>query len=330
MMTQIIAPALLAGAASALLFASVVSGLGISVVLMCLAPLPVMIVAMGWSHRAGWFAALSGATLVCVALNPTLAALFFLFAGFPSWLLGTAALLGRPVAAADGAPPRIEWFPTGWLLLGAAVFGAAGLALPLIYIEGNQAALLQDLRTLADTLQHATDLPGAPSVPPEMSAIDPDLMVTVVLRTVLPLTAVLMSAALVFDLWIAARVVRISDRLQRPLPDLADVTLPPFAAALWVAALVAAFVVPDLPGIAGVLLASTLTTAFAVTGFALLHTLTRGNPNRLWILGGAYLAVGLLGLPLLVMAAMGIADTLFGLRGVIKPGGDTPPPVAKK
>ena len=41
-----------AGAATALLFASVASGSALSVLLFYLAPLPILIAAMGWSHWA--------------------------------------------------------------------------------------------------------------------------------------------------------------------------------------------------------------------------------------------------------------------------------------
>ena len=42
-----------AGAAAALLFASVASGALLSILLFYLAPLPLMIAALGWSHWAG-------------------------------------------------------------------------------------------------------------------------------------------------------------------------------------------------------------------------------------------------------------------------------------
>ena len=42
-----------AGAATALLFASVASGSPLSVLLFYLAPLPILMAALGWSHWAG-------------------------------------------------------------------------------------------------------------------------------------------------------------------------------------------------------------------------------------------------------------------------------------
>jgi len=56
-MIQIVLVGLGAGAAAALLFASVVSGSLAAVFLFYLAPLPIMIAALGWSHLAGLIAA---------------------------------------------------------------------------------------------------------------------------------------------------------------------------------------------------------------------------------------------------------------------------------
>ena len=56
-MMQIVLVGLGAGAAAALLFASVASGSIAAVFLFYLAPLPILIAALGWSHWAGLIAA---------------------------------------------------------------------------------------------------------------------------------------------------------------------------------------------------------------------------------------------------------------------------------
>ncbi len=60
-MMQIVLVGLGAGAASALLFASVASGSPLSILLFYLAPLPILIAAIGWSHWAALIAALAAA-----------------------------------------------------------------------------------------------------------------------------------------------------------------------------------------------------------------------------------------------------------------------------
>src|SRR4051812_31295212 len=120
--------ALAAGAASSLMFASIISGALISLLLFYLAPLPLMVAALGWGSIAatiGGIAAASGLGLMfglpyCVAFVITVA--------LPAWWLGHLALLGRPLSAAEStngsqpAAPAMEWYPVGRILLWIAGF----------------------------------------------------------------------------------------------------------------------------------------------------------------------------------------------------------------
>ena len=57
---------LAAGVTAAFLFASVLSGSTAAMLLLLLAPLPILIVALGWSHWAGLIAAATGAACLAV------------------------------------------------------------------------------------------------------------------------------------------------------------------------------------------------------------------------------------------------------------------------
>src|SRR5215813_7206347 len=95
-----------AGACSALLFASMLSKSIIAIVLFYLAPLPILIVALGWSHWAGLLAALAIDSFYFLA--------FLISIGLPAWWLGYLALLARPVGT-QGDIDAIEWYPPGRL-----------------------------------------------------------------------------------------------------------------------------------------------------------------------------------------------------------------------
>jgi len=103
-----------AGAAAALLFASVTSGAWLSIPLFYLAPLPIMIVGLGWSHWAALIAALAGALALGIAFGPVFCFSFLASAGLPAWLLGYLAMLARPAGDAAAA---IEWYPPGRLVV---------------------------------------------------------------------------------------------------------------------------------------------------------------------------------------------------------------------
>src|SRR3981081_3604597 len=117
-MIAIVLIAVAAGCASALMFASIISGALISLLLFYLAPLPLMVAALGWgplSATVGGIAAASGlgasfARPYCISVVAAVA--------WPAAWLGHLALLGRPVAhgvpAGNGAPPAapdLEWYP---------------------------------------------------------------------------------------------------------------------------------------------------------------------------------------------------------------------------
>src|ERR1700742_3064918 len=118
--------ALAGGCASALMFASVSSGAAVSLLLLYLAPLPLMVVALGWGPLS--------ATIASAAASFALAAIFGIPYGvgyiigvaLPSWWLGHLALLGRSVTSSgNGAEaPHLEWYPVGRILVWIAAVGA--------------------------------------------------------------------------------------------------------------------------------------------------------------------------------------------------------------
>ncbi|MES2166051.1 MAG: hypothetical protein V4458_03295, partial [Pseudomonadota bacterium] len=90
--------ALAAGLASATMFASIISGALMSLVLFYLAPLPLMVAALGWGSAT----ALIGGVIAALGLGaifgiPYMAA-FALTVALPAWWLGHLTLLARPVS----------------------------------------------------------------------------------------------------------------------------------------------------------------------------------------------------------------------------------------
>ncbi|HET9245081.1 MAG TPA: DUF2232 domain-containing protein [Xanthobacteraceae bacterium] len=291
-MMQIILVGLGAGAAAALLFASVVSGSIAAIFLFYLAPLPILIAALGWSHVAGLIAAAS-ATAVVVALSG-----IFFFAvpviAFGAWWLGYLALLAR--AATNGGGAALEWYPTGRLVLWAAVIGTAIVAAAVPNFGTDQQSLQAALRKTYERILR------------DQSLID------ILVVAVPPAAAVFSTVTNVFNLWLAARVVKISGRIKRPWPDLAAWTLPTSTPVLLAAAIAGSFL-PDLLGILAGAFAASLLMAFAMLGFAVLHAITRGMSTRALVLAAVYAAAAVLGWPVLAMSILGLAEAAFNIRG---------------
>jgi hypothetical protein len=128
-----------------------------------------------------------------------------------------------------------------------------------------------------------------------------------------PAAAVFSTITNVFNLWLAARVVKISGRLKRPWPDLAALTLPPSTSGLLAAAIAGSFL-PDLFGVLSGAFAASLLMAFAMLGFAVLHAITRGMRSRAIVLPTVYAATIVLGWPVVVLSLLGLAEAAFNIR----------------
>jgi hypothetical protein len=125
--------------------------------------------------------------------------------------------------------------------------------------------------------------------------------------------AIAITMTLTLNLWLAAKITATSGQFCRPWPDLKSAALPPLTLGALCAAV--AFCFSDgLLAILAQIVCAALVMAYALTGFAVLHTLTIAWKNRAVWLTCSYAIVLALGWPLLVVAALGLADALFGLR----------------
>jgi hypothetical protein len=291
-MLQIVLVGVGAGAAAALLFASVVSGSIAAIFLFYLAPLPILIAAVGWRHVAGLVAAASATGAVSL-----LSGRFFIAVpviAFGAWWLGYLALLARP--AVNGGGGALEWYPVGRLVLWAAAIGTLVVAAAVPNFGTDQETLQSGLRKTYERI------------------LSDQALIDVLVVAVPPAAAVFSTITNLVNLWLAARVVSISGRLTRPWPELAALSLPVSTAGLLAAAIAGSFL-PDLLGILSGAFAASLLMAFAIVGLAVLHTITRGMGSRGVVLAGVYATTLILTWPLLAIAMLGLAETLLNIRG---------------
>ena len=312
-MVQILLIGLGAGAASALLLASLASGSPFAVLLFYLAPLPILIAALGWSHWTGLAATMIAAAGLAAVFGAKFFVAFLFGIGLPAWWLGYLALLARP--AKHATPDGLEWYPAGRLVVWAAIVGALVVAVAAIANFGTSEesfrAAMRDGVERVIRAQTRTP-PGAPI---EIGGIaSPNRLIEILVYAIPLAAATLTTLSNAINLWLAARVVRVSGRLQRPWPELSAMTFPPYAPILLGLAAVATLL-PDLVGTVAGFLAASLAMAYAVLGFAVLHAITRGMDSRGFVLAGIYAAVAVFGWPVLTMTLLGLADTALDIRG---------------
>jgi len=304
-----------AGVAAALLFASVTSGIWLSVPLFYLAPLPIMIAGLGWSHWAALIASLTGALTLGAVFGVIFLIAFLAGAGIPAWWLGYLAMLARPTAA-NGAGGRqeagLEWYPPGRLVIWGALLATLVVIAAIPNFGTDAEGFRAGLRGALNTVLHAEI--AAPADTPSGMPVRADRLVEFLVSAIPLAAAVLATITNLFNLWLAARVVKFSGRFARPWPQLSDLRFPLLLTAALGLAMVLSFVDGLLGIVAGIASASLL-LAYGVLGFAVLHAMTQGLQMRPFLLGLAYAAVFLIGWPILALCLLGLIDTAFDLRG---------------
>lgn len=329
-----------AGLVSALLFGVLLKATPLAIVLYLLAPLPILIVGLGWSHRAALVAAVTGSLSLALIISPFLGLGFGSYLALPAWWLAYLSLLGRP--GPDGA---FEWYPTGRLL--GWIAGAAALAFVAIAVISapNYDVFASQIRAMSASIVRiqtgaATSSRPAPKTNADKADADAGRTeapaagdaagdtaqggtapssaegeVADALARVAPALATQgLAFLLTFYLWAAARIVQVSGRLPRPWPDIPSTRMPRETIALLGLAVILGFM-PRYVGVLGVALAGSLTAAFALQGLAAFHDRSRGKPGRGALLFGLYLILFVTqGIALFALTLFGIADTALGRR----------------
>ena len=302
-----------AGVAAALLFASVTSGSYLSIVLFYLAPLPILIAGLGWSHWAALIAAVTGSLAVAGLFGGVFLFAFLAGAGAPGWCLSYLAMLARPAPAGEDHAGEPTWFPPGALVVCAALLGAAVVmvAAPNFGLDGE--SFRAGLKTALTRMLHVET--GTPAGDPERmpGVSNTDRMLDLLVVVVPPAAAVLATVTNFINLWLAGRVVKVSSRLARPWPQISAMTFPAFTPVVLAVAIGLTFT-GGLSAILASVVAASLLIAYAALGFAVLHRITLGLPSRPFVLGGVYASVLVFGWPVLVLTLLGLFETAIGLR----------------
>jgi hypothetical protein len=299
--------ALAAGLASATMFASIISGALISLVLFYLAPLPLMVAALGWGSATALIGGVVAALGLGFIFGIPYTAAFALTIALPAWWLGHLTLLARPVSSDPqlaNIAPALDWYPTGRILAWTAVFASITTISALLTLGTDAETINAALRRgLMRIMGNRASMPSGETdrVIDALVAIAPGAATIIAMMT------------LTLNLWLAAKITTTSGRMKRPWPDLRATMLPRMILVALLVAVALCFV-GGLLAVLAMIVSSALLMAYAVTGFAVLHTVTQAFSGRAFVLGAAYAATLFIGWPLIGMISLGLADAVFGIR----------------
>jgi len=321
LMIAIILIGLAAGCASALMFASIISGALISLLLFYLAPLPLMVAALGWGPIAATVGGIVAASGLGAIFGLPYCIAFVITVALPAWWLGHLALLGRPLPATapeGGSAPaavQLEWYPIGRILLWIAGFAALTTIAAMLTLGTDAETITNSLRRGLLRILGARDAASAGDIERWVAA----------LAVIAPAAATIVAMmTLTLNLWLAGKITATSGRLHRPWPDLKSAELPPMTLVALSVALAFCFI-GGLAAMCAQITTTALMMAYGLTGFAVLHTLTLALKSRVFWLCCTYAIVVAFGWPVLAMIALGLADAVFGLRQRYMRG--KPPPL---
>jgi len=310
LMIAIVLIGLAAGCASALMFASIISGALISLLLFYLAPLPLMVAALGWGPIAATIGGIVAASGLGVMFGLPYCIAFAITVAVPAWWLGHLSLLGRPLpgaAAGNGsapAAPQLEWYPVGRILLWIAGFSALATIAAMLTLGTDAETITNSLRSGLSRILGARDAASSGDIERWVAA----------LAIVAPAAATIVAMmTLTLNLWLAGKITATSGRLDRPWPDLKSAELPPMTLVALSVALAFCFI-GGLAAMFAQITTTALMMAYGLTGFAVLHTLTLALKSRVFWLCCTYAIVVAFGWPVLAMIALGLADAVFGIR----------------
>jgi hypothetical protein len=322
------------GLATTVLLLAAFQGSVPALLLAYLSPLPLMIATIGFGHMTGLGAVLAAfITLVALLiaanpadLSPTAflnvtfdGAIFILCEALPCWWLARLASLSRsapvlPFLSAPAAEPKgvQETSRLSLVIITAAIFAflmvAATLASFVINHE-NFAALLD--KTAANIKPVLTQETGADL----LRSGETETVARFLAKALPAVAAGVIFLAYLVDLWLAGRIVQISQRLQVPWPNIArEFGVPRPFAVVFLAAVGLIFLGGPVALIASVA-ASVLAVAFALQGLAVIHVVTLGQRFRSNILFVVYLfVVPLLPWSLAPFTLLGLIEAGLSLR----------------
>ena len=318
MMVNWIVVAIIAGLAAAAMSASVMVPSVISLILFYLASLPLFMASLGWGPVAGVVGGITGAAVLGISLGINPALFFLISSAVAPVALSRLALISRPAPdtssnEGEASDQGVEWYPEGRLVLWCAGLAIA-LMTAIVLIAGPDAESFR--ATVSQQIEHA--FTEVSKQIPDMDKKQLDQIASMLVVLLPPAAGAIWLLTTLFNLWAAGRLLTVSGKSLRPWAPFYKLAFPRAALMALGGSILLAFV-PGVIGLIAGIAAAVFAVAFTVLGLAVIHSLTLGNPMRLFMLASLYTILLVMGWVLIVpIAGLGILDMFLGIRARVR------------
>jgi hypothetical protein len=296
--------AIVAGAASALLFMLSARGTYAAMALSYFTPLPLMISTIGFGLFVGGGATLAAGLVIAIMGSPVLAASVGVGLLLPAWLVCVAATR----ATDTGEDRRVSWV----LVIAIAFAFIAGAALVATMVMSHGGFDKARAMVIASVLPELKTVLADQRLPNTITTEELAKAFVAVIPAIVAGSALIM---FLVNVYLAGRVALLSGKLSRPWPAIADTIGPPKVFAALFAGACGLIFLSGLPGMIASIAASALGMGFAVQGLAVMHVVTRGSGVRGAILFAIYtLILCVPPWPFFLLALVGLVDAAFHIR----------------
>lgn len=293
------------GLIAAIFFLSPLWFAGLGFALSTFTAMPLFVSVLGFGTIAGAISGVVAAVVVGLVAGPLGALAVFGVTMAPALIIGHLAGLVRNDDGAD------EWYPLSRILVIMITISAA-IALVVGTLSGlaDTETLMQNAREMVRGMLAGGPLSGDNA--PDEALIERQVAnVARLIPFIMPISIMLL---MLMNFVFGMRIARRRGWVLRPPEDLpTSIALPGWAAVVFAAATFLALSGGTI-GFAGKIVSGAFAGGFILVGFATLHFLTRGMGARTLLLWILYIWVLILSFLALLIVALGVAETLFGLR----------------
>ncbi len=266
--------------------------------------LPLFVVGLSLGLTVGTIATVAAValTLALVLTKIAVVALFTVVTALPTLLLLRMALSRRPSPEGNAV-----WCPPGRMVCWLTGYGAMAFVIVTFMAGGGQNGIEEALR---ENISAALGVLMQDMEPSKVGA-----MAEMAAKYVPAIFMASWLISMVVNAHLAQNIAIRVGRNIRPAPALQDMSLPfGLTGAMLAAAVIWRLAGPGLVGFVSLNLALMMLVPFFLLGLAVIHAVSRAWPSRTPILVTMYLIMVFIGWPVILVAALGLAEQWTGLR----------------